>query len=167
MKSILYNTQANATIGKIYIGTYNDRYPHGKLNEGIIELEVIDTPMPPYDHDTQRVVNRGYLLFEGKWVRSWEVIPLTDKEIAAREWGYPQWSMRLRVIDEPTLKLQMANVLVYWDEQGFTRDVKDGYIRLYCNEVINSHRVWIDTANEWLEQLNEQVYEETRPSILN
>ena len=169
MKSILYNTQTNKLIGISYNGTYTDNYPKGKLKPYEIELEIIYLPAPEHDNNTHKAVQLPYVVdVENKtYTRGWDIVPLTEQEIATKEWVHPQWAKRLRVLNEPALKLQMANVLTYWDDEGLPRDTKDGYIRLWCNEILPSHRVFIDTANEWLEQFNEEVHEEIRPAILN
>ena len=168
-KHILYNTQTNELIGKSYTGTYTDNYPKGKLKPYEIELEIVNLPPEQHDTTTHRAVALDYVadVEAGTYTRGWDIVALTEQELATREWVYPQWAKRLRVVNEPALKMQMANVLTYWDDEGFDRDTKDGYIRLWCNEVLPSHRVFIDTANQWLAQFDEQVHEEDRPEILN
>ena len=131
-------------------------------------VEVIDTPAPPYDSAIERLQSKYVLDLEAKtYTLTHEIIQLSEYELATREWVHPQWAKRLRVLNEPSLKLQMANVLTYWDDEGFPRDNHNGYIRLWCNEILPSHQVFIQTANEWLEQFNEEVHEEIRPAILN
>jgi hypothetical protein len=60
----------------------------------------------------------------------------------------------------------MANVLTYWDDEGMPRDEKDGFIRLFCREVLEMHRTFIDIANSQLPP-HLQVMEEHRPEILD
>ena len=167
-KHILYNTITN-TLGISYTGNYTDNYPKGKLKPYEIELEIVNLPIPEHDTSTHRAVALDYVIdVEARtYTRGWDIVALTEQELATREWVYPQWAKRLRVLNEPALKMQMANVLTYWDDEGFPRDTHNGYIRLWCNEVLPSHRVFIDTANEWLAQFGEQVHEEDRPEILN
>ena len=167
--SILYNTTTNETISDILPDLYANLFPQGKLKEHEYNLIVVNLPTPTHDTTTHKAIPLPYVIdVEARtYTRGWDIVALTEQELATREWVHPQWAKRLRVLNEPALKLQMANVLTYWDDEGFDRDTKDGYIRLWCNEVLPSHRVFIDTANEWLAQFGEQVHEEDRPEILN
>ena len=141
--------------------------PH-PLPEHYIVLEVINNPAPDYNPATHRLTSEYIVnLEELQYVRVWTEVALTAYELAVREWVHPEWAKRIKVMNEPALKMKMANVLTYWDDEGFPRDTHNGYIRLWCNEVLPSHQVFIQTANEWLEQFNEEVHEEDRPKILN
>jgi len=170
MKTTLYNKQTSELVnGIFYKNGYAAKYPEGTLPNHIIELELINTPAPSVDSMIEKLEMDEWLIDveNKKYIKQWKVVDLTDVEIAQREWVHPRYAKRLRVIDNKALKMQMANVLLYWDEEGMPRDVKDGYIRLWCQETLSEHQAFIDSANEWLAQFGEQVHEEDRPEILN
>lgn len=170
MKTILINTETGKLInGVIYPDGYRAKYPQGKLKHNEAEAQVIETPRPDFNPDTHKVIQLEWEIdtIALTYTRKWEVVPLSDYEIALREWVHPEYAKRIRVLDNKALKIQMTNVLIYWDEEGMPRDMKNGYIRLWCNQILPEHTAFIDSANEFLAQFGEQVYEENRPEILN
>jgi len=49
---------------------------------GVYPVAIADAP--PYDRDTERLVQAEPTLADGKWVRGWTVVPLTADELAQR-----------------------------------------------------------------------------------
>ena len=137
-KHILYNTTTNQVIGKPYNGTYTDHYPQGILNEGIIELEVIDTPMPPYDYETHRIVNEGYKVIENKYVRTWRTEPLTAYEIAMRDWMHPDYEFRIIAPAELAFTDDGPKLKAWFDLNDLPIEkLGTGMIRVYCNTILH------------------------------
>jgi hypothetical protein len=163
MTTILFNTITNQLVSN---DTYPDGYKHFKPTH-IIELEVVNTPAPTYDTNTHKAIMIPYSRVGDTWVNGWDVIELSEQELAERDWGQPDWPVRLRVIADKGLKLQMGNVLSYWDDEGMPRDEKNGFIRLWCREVLPAHNAFITAVNDQLAAFGEQVYIEDRPVILN
>jgi hypothetical protein len=170
MKTIIYNTlTARPVSNRTYEGGYIKSYPSATIPIDMVELEVIEIPEPIIDINIHKVVDLGYDvdITAKTYTKIWDIVSLTERELAIRDWVHPEYPVMLKVIDNKALKLQMGNVLAYWDDEGFPRDEKDGYIRLWCEKVLPEHHAFIASANQFLAQFDEEVYELDRPEILN
>ena len=137
-KHILYNTTTEKVIGKPYKGTYTDHWPRLKLKEWEVELEVIETPMPPYDYDTQRVINEGYKVIENKYVRTWRTEPLTAYEIAIRDWMHPEYEFRIIAPAELAFTDDGPKLKAWFDLNDLPIEkLQTGMIRVYCNTILH------------------------------
>lgn len=147
--------------------SYQNTYPGGKLKANEQCLPVVDTPTPAYDSSTEKVINEGYVIENDQYVRKWRVEPLTELELAERDWhGNIGWAKRIVVPALKSLKMQMANVLTYWDDEGMPRAEQEGLIFLYCKEILPEHQPFIDAANSQLNPAGYAIVIEDRPEIL-
>lgn len=60
------------------------KYPSDALLAGYDVYPVSTADAPPYDRNTERLVQAEPALVDGKWVREWTVVPLTVDELAQR-----------------------------------------------------------------------------------
>ncbi|MFW6242947.1 MAG: hypothetical protein ACOC2W_02215, partial [bacterium] len=137
------------------------------LPEHIIELEVIETPAPDYDVDTQRRIKLDYLVdVDNKtYTAQWQVIDLTQEEIelrqAQKDWLYPLYQFRLRV---PTaLGEQYPSIYAHFMLQKLpivyiTDD--DTIVDVYINTILPHH-------SSLLQELQDVVEIHDRPKILD
>jgi hypothetical protein len=84
MRTILYNADTGKVLTRPLEGGYRvDGQPRA-VEPPIYELQVIDTPAPDYDRDTQRVSHeRQADLSAGWWVTVWTITAKTPEEIEA------------------------------------------------------------------------------------
>ena len=65
----------------------NTSFPGQLSNALLAEYDVYPVSIadaPPYDRDTERLVQAEPALVDGQWVRGWTVVPLTADELAQR-----------------------------------------------------------------------------------
>jgi len=60
------------------------KYPSDALLAGYDVYPVSTADAPPYDRNTERLVQAEPTLADGKWARGWTVVPLTADELAER-----------------------------------------------------------------------------------
>ena len=60
------------------------KYPSDALLAGYDVYPVSTADAPPYDRNTERLVQAEPTLADGKWARGWTVVPLTADELARR-----------------------------------------------------------------------------------
>lgn len=157
MSFIRLNTTDN-TVSEITEKRYTELYPGGLLNNGVIELEVIHTPAPPFNHLTHRLINDNYKRVEDNWVRQWRVEPLSDYEIALRDWKHLDYQFRLRVprhLGEEYPGLYAHFKLFNLPIEDYTAQIVDVYI----NTILQHH-------SNLLQSLQNVVEVHSRPEIL-
>ena len=167
MKHILYNTQTSELIGKPYTGIYTDNYPQGKLKPYEIELEIVNLPAPEYDTSTHKAVALPYVVdVEARtYTKQWDIVPLTEQELATREWVHPEYEKRITA--PKMLTIQFAGVLKWFEIENLPFKSDDNFIYLWCRFIRPEHQSLIDAANSQLEGTGLSIIIEDRPQILN
>ena len=161
-KHILYNTITNK-LGISYTGNYTDNYPKGKLKPYEIELEIVTLPIPEHDKNTHKAVPLPYVAnIEARtYTRGWEIVPLTEQELATREWVYPNYEFR--IVCPKQLGEQYPAMYVHFmmEELPIEKHPTNENLRvIYINTILPQH-------SDLIMQLQEVVDVEARPEVLN
>jgi hypothetical protein len=166
-KHILYNTNTETIEGRPYNGRYIDKYTQGKLNNGIIELEVIDVPAPHFDPTTHRAKQLEWEIdtFAETHTRQWEIVPLTEYELAVREWKHTEYEKRITA--PKMLTIQFAGVLKWFEIENLPFHSDENFIYLWCRFIRPEHQGLIDIANSQLEGTGLSIVIGDRPEILS
>jgi hypothetical protein len=75
------------TLNRLRRDNPNTSFPKHPSDALLAEYDVYPVSIadaPPYDRDTERLVQAEPTLAGGKWVRGWTVVPLTADELAQR-----------------------------------------------------------------------------------
>ena len=153
---VLYNTITETlATQKQFPNGYPDYLP-----DHIIQLEVINTPMPAYDHTTHKATMTAYQRVGDTWVNGWVVEPLTEYELAVRDWA--DLSSAMRIVAPIQLVLDdFGNKMETWFRiTDLHIEKKDGMIRVYCSKILDEHQAIYD-------QFVGVITVEQRPEILN
>jgi hypothetical protein len=151
---ILFNTQTNQLANS---QQFKDGYPH-YLPDHIIQLEVINNPMPEIDNNTHKATMTPYKREGDTWVNGWVVEPLTEYELAVRDWKFIEYKFRIRVpraLGEAYPGLYAHFQLNRLPIEDYTDDIVDVYI----NTILGHH-------SDLLEVLQNVVEVHARPAIL-
>jgi hypothetical protein len=75
------------TLNRLRRDNPNTSFPQHPSDALLAEYDVypvLTADAPPYNRDTERLVQAEPALVDGKWVRGWTVVPLTADELARR-----------------------------------------------------------------------------------
>ena len=162
-KHILYNTNTDKLISKPYKGRYTDNYPQGKLKPYEIELEIVNLPIPEHDTSTHKAIPLPYVAnIEARtYTRQWEIVPLTEQELATREWVYTEYKFRLIVPKQLGEQYPAMYVHFMMEELPIKKHPTDDNLRvIYINTILPQH-------SGLIESLQEVIDVEARPEVLN
>jgi hypothetical protein len=171
MKTILFNTQTEETVGGFREGNYNgiwnsalSKQP-GWLPEHIIELTAVEADRPMYDPTMQRISSQWAANFQEKtFTRCWTIedIPLAeiDYNNALKDWPHPQWAKRIVAPIDLAMVDVGAKMYVWFTINAFPIERSgENTIHLYCNVILPHHQTIVDN-------LGATVTIEDRPAIL-
>lgn len=136
----IYNTETK------WLGREREDNESIRILEGEIKLQVIRADAPPINPDTQRPQRLHPVIdTEAKtYTESWEVIDLTDYEIAMRDWDCPECSLRV-VADTDLVLTEFGIAMKAWCELNEIPIVKKGdKVHIYCNEIREKFRPAVD-----------------------
>ena len=171
MKTILYNTTTNQTVGKIREGYYNGIWNSalskeaGWTPEHIVELEVIQPEEPAYNPSTQKIASQWVVdIEEFTYTLEWTVTDKTQAEIdyeaAVVDWIYLEWAKRIVAPIELILDDVGIKMYGWFQLNGFpVEKVDDTTLHLYCNVILPQHQAIVDGFGE-------AVTIEDRPQVL-
>lgn len=114
----------------------------------IIELVIIDTPPPPYDQQTQHLMQSWYIdLINFEYKKTWVIQNKTQYEIAIEEWKYVQYTKR--IIAPADLIFNDIGIKMYgWFKlNDLPVELIGDYIYLWCNEILPEHQTIVDSLN--------------------
>jgi len=75
------------SLARLHRDNPNTSFPKRPSDALLAEYNVYPVtmlPSPPYNRDTEHLVQAEPALVDGKWVRGWTVVPLTAEELAQR-----------------------------------------------------------------------------------
>jgi hypothetical protein len=167
MKHLIYNTIDNEIVVPPYNGLYTDNHPRGILKPYEIELEVIDVPTPPFNPATHRAKQLEWEVdtFAKTYTRQWEIVPLTEYELAVREWKHTEYEKRITA--PKMLTIQFAGVLKWFEIENLPFHSDENFIYLWCRFIRPEHQGLIDIANSQLEGTGLSIVIGDRPEILS
>lgn len=120
------------------------------INGTATQVWTVET-QPEYDPETEKLT--------GTW-GNWQVVPLTDYELALRDWKYPEWAKRIIAPLELALDDTGAKIAIWFQLNGFPIEkIDDSTVHLYCNVILPQHQTIVDGFGEL-------VTIEDRPQIL-
>jgi len=161
MKTILINTTTSELVnGIIYPDGYTAKHPQGKLKPNEAEAQVIETPKPVYDTATHKVIQLDWEIdtFSLTYTRQWEVVPLSDYEIAARDWAYIDMNFRITAPIDLTEKF--PGLYASFQVRGLpVIKINETQVQIYVKTILQEH-------SDILMDVQESVDIEPRPEIL-
>jgi hypothetical protein len=167
MKTILFDTKTNQPVSlRRFNGGYNAEFPQATLPENIIELQVIETPAPQPGENHKAILGEWAIDLELKtYTMQWEIVPLTEYELAEKEWVHAEYSKRITAPE--FLLMQFANVLTHFQAHGLPTKVTETTVQLWCNFIRPEHQSMIDAANNALEGTGMSIVINDIPEILS
>lgn len=133
-----------------------------RLLEGEIKLQVIKQEKPSINPNTQRLHRLDPVIdTEAKtYTEGWEVIDLTDYEIAMRDWE--GGDLQIRIIAPIQLILDDFGVKMkgWFELRGLPVIAKGEFVHLYCNEIQPQFE---DDVNQLLEGQVIQIQQKPEP----
>jgi hypothetical protein len=161
MKTIIINNQ-NEIVKGPFKKPYAELYT-GTINEGLREVPYIDTPRPVIDAAIEKAINTGfhYDSETDSYRQVWEVVALSDYELAQRDWIYPDYEFR--IVCPKQLGEQYPAMYVHFqmEELPIEKHPTDDNLRvIYINTILQQH-------SDLLQALQDVVDLDSRPSILN
>jgi hypothetical protein len=141
----------------------------GILPDNIIVLDVINTDEPTNDGEYyDRALYNVSLTYEkqdNNWVRTWTVVAKTEdelaREIALKDWLYPEYEYRLRVPKQLGEAYPDIYVHIIMEELPMIKTPSNDNMRdIYINTILNHH-------GTVLQEVQDVVELHLRPSILN
>jgi hypothetical protein len=149
---ILFNTTKNQLVSN---DTYPNGYKHFKPTH-IIELEKIDVPRPEIDTNTHKAIMIPYSRVGDTWTNDWDIQPLSEKELAQRDWKHPEYPLRIRVPKQLGEMYPGVYVSFVMDELPIEK-VNEQLVDIYANTVQHA---------DVLESVQDLVEIHARPAIL-
>jgi hypothetical protein len=167
MKTVIINQSNEIVAGPFEINkdvesVYAELYPQATIPAGLREVDYIDTPFPAIDTAIEKAVNTGYHYDSetDSYKQVWEVQPLTELELAQRDWIYPEW--KKRIIAPIQLAELYPGIETHFRLNEFPIVVKKELkaVYLYCDTILKDHQSIVD-ANAGIITIQD------RPEILN
>ena len=161
MKTILYNTLTEKTVGKpregYYTGIYNSNISTvaGELPEFIIQLEVVSLSQPEYNPATHALRDTWAVdVLNLTYSQVWSISDLSQEEkdkfeqhrieqwLASLGWHHPQFNKR--IIAPVDLVMQYPQVETWFriNDLPIVRELTTLYC--YCNVILAAHQQLID-----------------------
>jgi len=161
MKTVLINTTTGKLVnGLIYPNGYKAKHPQGKLKANESEAEVIETPKPVIDTATHKVIQLESEIdtFALTYTRQWEVVPLSDYEIAARDWVHIDMNFRITAPIE--LTEQFPGLYASFQVRGLpVIKINETQVQIYVKTILQEH-------SDKLMDVQDMIDIEPRPEIL-
>ena len=164
MRTFLYNLDTQERIGEIRNGPYLVDGLPGPLPSNIVEITIVEEPLPAFDYDTEKTVRTDVLDLNRKELRiTFEVVQLTPEEIEARK---PQWNectplqLRMAMIDyniDPDMistmiagmqdPVEQKKAYVAWEYASTIK--KDHYLVQFFATALNLDSSTVDSIFEY------------------
>ena len=142
----LYDTSQQKFISKVFEGGYKVDGKSPELPDGIVELEIIIQEPPEINPETQRLKRLDPVIDTKKktYTEGWQVIDLTDYEIAMRDWLHPQHSIRL-VSDTELVLTDFGLAIKAWCELHDLPIIRQGdKTHIYCDHIREQFQPAVD-----------------------
>jgi len=107
------------------------------LQDGEVKLQVIKHDRPNYNPETQRIVKLppAIDLDELTYTEAWQVVDYTEYEIAMKDWGYPEYDIRI-IADIDLVLTDFGIAMKGWFElRGLPIVPRGDKVHLYCKEI--------------------------------
>lgn len=126
----------------------NGYYVDGKkpsLPQNIVELLIIDTPLPLYDINKEKIESEWQIDLEKKqYINNHTVRNLSQYEIDIKDWPHPDFSKRIiapkqLIFDDTGIKM-----LGWFQVNGLPIESRLVDIRLYCTVILPQHEAGVD-----------------------
>lgn len=144
MKTVLYNTtKQKLESNKMFAGGYKVNGKTPELPNDIIQLLVVDTPQP--------VLNQTETIGEPRWswdveltnltyTKQWNIVNLSNEEIALQDWKHPERPKRIivdRGITNPTHPMSGVASLffTYFETHKHPMEHINDKIHVYLNSI--------------------------------
>lgn len=142
--TVLYNTRTKEILGHFNLGYLVHGKP-GRLDEGIVELEVIEEPAPVYDPSVQRLTSEWVVdISKGTYTLKWTVETKTEEEIIKESWLHPEFEYR--IVAPIELIMDDIGIKMYgWFNINKlpVEKVGESVVHLYCNTILPQHQAVI------------------------
>jgi len=159
MKTVIIN-QDNQVVRGPFSKPYVELFPKATINEGLREVPYVNTPKPVIDSAIEKAIDTGYHYDSetDSYRQVWEKQPLSDYELAAKDWLHIH--RKKRIIAPISLAEQYPGIETHFRLNELEIEVlKDqGVVHLYCDTIKPDHQPLIDA--------NPNVLEEDIPAIL-
>ena len=142
MKTLLYNTET-AKILHIFPDGYTVDGKPGSVSLPVVELQVIQNPIPEFDPATHYCLSPVVIDLDSKtYSYTWQVVAKTAISIALEDWHHPQFNKR--IIAPVDLVMQYPQVETWFriNDLPIVRELTTLYC--YCNVILSAHQQLID-----------------------
>ena len=95
MKTVIYDTTNQVVLhnGK----RFKKGQFYGTMANDLVVLDVVETEQPTYNNETHKIEGFNWVadVNAKTYTQNWNVVPLTAKELAVREWKHVEYSKKL------------------------------------------------------------------------
>ena len=163
MITILYDTKSQEIKSKPIKGGYFVYGQKPKLPKNWAELEVVYEGRPTYNSDTHKIERtEGANLSDAKYVYGWDVVSLSAKELALKDWKHTGYIKR--IVANKAVTTQASGFFALFQVQGnpIDYDNSTGNVHVYVNEIEPQYQT---TFTQMQQGFGVQI--EDRPQIIS
>jgi hypothetical protein len=145
MQTLLYNKDTQKITYHQPQGFYKVNGERPILPDNVVELTITRAIQPVFDGEIEKLERKEVVDLENREYRTeWDIVPLSEQELLARTWKYPEYSKRLDVNENVLFTPMGSAYYAYLQLQGYPIEKDGTTIKVWLDEIAPNHQPFID-----------------------